>query len=104
MLIQERFKKASNNIEKTESTSTEKSLCNCRNKNLCPLKNKCLTKNLIYKATVTTKKEIKEYVGSTGGTCKTKWYGHIRGMKVHKENSTKLSKCIWKLKSQLFVN
>ena len=93
MLIQERFKKASNNIEKTESTSTEKSLCNCRNKNLCPLKNKCLTKNLIYKATVTTKKRNTAITRKHWGPFKTRWYSHIRNFKVHKE-SGELSKYI----------
>ena len=98
MLIQGHNKKTLNNAEKTENTDKEESLCNCRNKNLCPLKNKCLTKNVIYKATVTTKKELKQYVGSTGGTFKKRWYSHIRDIKIYKENGTELSKYIWKLK------
>ena len=35
-----------------ESTQ-ERKLCNCRQKNYCPLDDKCLTKCVIYKATVT---------------------------------------------------
>ena len=62
--------KTFNNIEKTENTHTKESLCNCRNKNLCPLKNKCLTKNVICKATVTTKEEIKECVEALGDLLK----------------------------------
>ena len=56
MLIQGHNKKTLNNIEKLKIL-TQKSLCNPKSKNLCPLKNKCLTKNVIYKATVTTKKK-----------------------------------------------
>ena len=54
-------KKTLHSIEKLErkNTEKEKSLCNCRNKNLCLLKNNCLTNNVIYKATVITKKTKK---------------------------------------------
>ena len=74
MLIQVHNKKTLHNIEKFErkNTETDKSLCNCREKNLYPLKSKCLIKNVIYKATLTTKNEIKQYIGSTGGPFKTK--------------------------------
>ena len=34
------------------------------------------------------KKEIKQYLVSTGGFFKTRWCGHIRDLKVHKENGT----------------
>ena len=49
------------------NTETKDSLCNCRNKKQCALKNKYIAKNVIYKAMVTTKNEIKLYTGSTGG-------------------------------------
>ena len=65
---------------------------------ICPLKNKCLTKNVIYKATVTTIKK-KQHVESTGWPFKTMCYCYIRDLKVHKENGTELSKYIWKLKN-----
>lgn len=72
--IQGHNKQTLNYREKTVSTNTEikESLYNSRNKNICPLKNKCLNKNVIQKATVTTKKEIKQYVGSTGGLFETR--------------------------------
>ena len=54
---------------------------------------------IIYKAIVTTKNEIKQFVRSKGAPSKTRWYGHVRDFKVHKENDTKLSKSIWKLKN-----
>ena len=72
MLIQGHNKKTLRNTEKfeTKNTETDKSLCNCRDKSQCPLENKCLTNNVIYKATVTTKNETKQYIGSTGGPLK----------------------------------
>ena len=41
--------------------------CNCRVKATCPLDNKCLTKNVIYEATITSKNEENKYIESTGG-------------------------------------
>ena len=81
MLIRGHNNKTLHNIEKLErkNTETDKSLFNCKNKNLFPLKNKCLTKNVICKATVTTKNETKQYIGSTGGPFKTRWYCNVRG-------------------------
>ena len=100
MLIQAHNKKTLRNTEKfeTKNTETDKSLCNCRDKSQCPLENKCLTNNVIYRATVTTKNETKKYIGSTGGPFKKRWYGHVRDFKAHSENGTELSKHIWKLK------
>ena len=45
-------------------------LCNCQIKNKCPLNKKCLVENVIYKATISSAKESKNYLGSTGGTFK----------------------------------
>ena len=80
MLIRGHNNKTLHNIEKLEikNTKTDKSLFNCKNKNLFPLKNKCLTKNVICKATVTTKNETKQNIGSTGGPFKTRWYCNVR--------------------------
>ena len=35
-----------------------------------PLNNKCLVESVIYKATITSDNETKNYLGSTGGTFK----------------------------------
>ena len=56
-------------------------------------------KNVIYKATVTSNKEIKEYIGSTGNTFKSRWYNHNHSFNTYKENSTELAKYIWFLKN-----
>ena len=44
---------------------------------------------------------VKQYVGSTGKPLKTRWYSYIWDFKVHKENGTETSKCIWKLKRSI---
>ena len=76
--------------------------CNCRNKQACPLEGKCLTTNLVYKAEVrleNSTKEPKLYIGSTCNSFKQRYYGHKASFdKPNLENSTQLSKYIWKLK------
>ena len=52
------------------SEHDKEKLCNCRTKNSCPLKNKCLQKNVIYKATVKSENDVKNYISSTGNTLK----------------------------------
>ena len=94
-LIQKHNRKYLKNKNDEENTI----LCNCRIKNKCPLNNKCLVENVIYKATISSAKETKNYLGSTGGTFKKRWYNHISDLKTYKENGTELSKYVWKLKS-----
>ena len=48
-----------------------------KQKNKCPLKNKCLVKSVVYKATIRSENKTKNYLGSTGGTFKKRWYNHI---------------------------
>ena len=52
---------------------------------------------------MTTKNETKQFVRSKGAPSKTRWYGHVKDFKVHKENDTELSKCIWKLKDSNII-
>ena len=66
-----------------------------------PLEEKCLTKNLIYKAVVTTKEdnEAKEYIGMTANRFKERYGNHKKLLSDPKyENETELSKYLWKLK------
>ena len=85
---------------KTRNDDPNETLCNCRTKNKCPLKNKCLVENVVYKATIKSENETKNYLGSTGGTFKKRRYNHINDFKNYKENGTELSKYIWKLKNK----
>ena len=82
--------------EKTDSTTTS---CNCRKTNDCPLEGKCLTKSVVYKATVTTNRDTKEYIGVSESEFKLRWYNHKSSFKLeHKKKETELSKHIWSLK------
>ena len=71
-----------------KKTETDKSLCNCRNKNLCRLKSKGYTKNVIYKAIVTTKNEIKQYIVSTGGPLIQDGMAMLKTLKYIKKTAT----------------
>ena len=53
---------------KTRNNEQNETLCNCQTKNKYPLKNKCLVENVVYKATIRSENETKNYLGSTGGT------------------------------------
>ena len=49
---------------------------------------KCLGENFIYKATIRSDKQTKNYLGSTGVTFKKRWYNYISDFKNYKENGT----------------
>ena len=75
--------------------------CNCRVKLDCPLENKCLTKSVIYQATVTREDNMTKetYIGLTENTFKSRYAGHIHTFKhEEKRNATTLSEHIWKLR------
>ena len=95
VIIQKHNKKTFNKTNKTKEQNniTNTPSCNCRSKNLCPLNNNCLIKNVIYKATITSAKEMKYYMGSTGNLFKSKWYSHNNSFKNYKDNGTELG--IW---------
>ncbi len=75
--------------------------CTCRDKKTCPLQEECMTKDIVYKATVTTSNtnSTKHYIGITASTFKERYRNHIKSFN-HKRysNDTELSKYIWKLK------
>ena len=74
--------------------------CNCRGGNAsCILQGRCQTKNMVYKCTVSTQEERKEYIGLTANTFKERYSGHKTSF--NNENyahSTTLSTYIWGLK------
>ena len=74
-------------------------LCNCRQKNSCPLDGKCLTKCVVYKATVTetTSNNQLTYIGLTENEFNTRINVHRSSLKLqHKRTSTTLSEHVWK--------
>ena len=73
--------------------------CSCPRNAICPLVGQCLSKNIIYQATV--KSDVKEetYVGLTATDFKSRLANHKASFKSNmKRNTTELSKYIWSLK------
>ena len=77
----------------------KRSTCNCRDQDSCQLNGKCLQENVVYKATITTQNESKEYIRSIEGPFKKRWYTHISDIRNEKSKGTKLFKYICKLKN-----
>ena len=74
-----------------------------KKKNSCPLDGKCLTKCVVYKATVTetTSNNQDTYIGLTENEFKTRFNLHKSSFKLeHKRTSTTLSEHVWKLKNK----
>ena len=89
-------------IRNNQPQSTITDSCNCTTKNICPLENQCMTRNIVYKATVTTHNTntTKHYIGMTASTFKERYRNHIKSFKHKKySNDTELSKYIWHLKN-----
>ena len=75
--------------------------CNCRKKEECPLNRECLTKEIVYQATVKSQESTETYVGLTSNEFKTRWRNHkISFNKESRKNETELSKHIWQLKDR----
>ena len=88
-------------INRGRDESTAERNCNCRNTNNCPLQGQCLTKAVVYQATVTNKNtnEDQTYIGLTETTFKTRYLNHTSSFRnKHKKHATELSKHIWSLK------
>ena len=73
--------------------------CNCRRKAVCPLDNQCLSRSLVYKASVIPTVAAKhKYLGLTEGTSKDRFNKHETSFRHNKyQNSTELSKYAWSL-------
>ena len=109
--MQSIINKHNNRIMNNIPNETQNQSCNCRNPNECQMENLCQTKNVIYKATVTTENNDsnnkntnegeKIYIGITENTWKSRYNQHKTSFKnVTYNNSTSLSTYIWKLKSE----
>ena len=85
-------------------TSTRARMCNCQKPDQCPLSGACLSKSIVYKATVKAKDSpTKHYIGLTEPTFKTRWSNHNSNFKyVAYRHTTELSSHIWKLKDKGF--
>lgn len=84
--------------------------CSCpkNSKSDCPLDGQCLSKNIIYKAVVSTENTAppintppKQYIGLTSTTFKERFNNHTQSFKARsKSNSSELSKYVWQLKDK----
>ena len=84
-----------------EELKTERH-CNCRGgTEACPLEGECLTKGVVYEASVTPEGggPVMQYIGSTATTFKERHANHKASMKHEsKQHHTELSKFTWQLK------
>ena len=60
-----------------DTDDDNRKLCNYRIKSNCPVNGKCLTKGVIYKATVLHKNKKHIYIGAIGRELKSRYYEHI---------------------------
>ena len=89
-------------LSKPTTTPPNSDNCNCNNPSECPINKNCKSKNVIYKAQVTSPDDgvTKEYIGMTATTFKERYANHKKSFKFHRyKNDTELSKYIWELKS-----
>ena len=96
-------KKIRDESKKNKEQESQEKTCNCRKPADCPLNGQCLTKSVIYQATVTTEEDgSKEtYIGLTKNVFKERFNGHKTTFRhSNKRNNTELSKYVWKLKEQ----
>ena len=78
-------------------TALDVKKCNCRNKENCPLDGNCLTKEVVYKATITnSSKPTTHYIGMTERTFKVREREHEYSFKDGKKKmASKLATYMW---------
>jgi hypothetical protein len=74
--------------------------CNCNAENICPLDGKCLTKSIVYKATVQAGQSSHTYIGISSNTFKSRYATHKHTLKKREKQGTGLSEHIWKLRDR----
>ena len=83
----------------TSNSLNKERKCNCPKTKTCPLNGECLTRNIVYQATVTNGTNTETYVGLTATTFKARLANHKASfISKAKRNATELSKHIWNLK------
>ena len=90
------------NSKVLRNTEAPEKTCNCRVKPNCPLDGACLTRNLVYKATVFPENQKpKTYIGMAEEEFKTRFRNHQQSFNNKKYAlSTAHSKYIWELKEE----
>ena len=80
-----------------------KKTCSCRRNKVCPLGKKCLSKNIVYKATIkqeSRNQKIETYTGLTCNSFKSRLSTHKNSFKNEDANQTALSNHIRSLKEK----
>ena len=76
--------------------------CNCSRNTICPLDNNCLTKSIVYEATISSNLqdyEPKKYIGLCEGTFKKRFSGHKSSFNLERyQHSTALSTEAWRIR------
>ena len=77
--------------------------CNCRNKHTCSWQNKCISKDIVYKATINTDNtwDTKHYIGMTSSTFKERYRNTLNLSHTQKySNETELSRHVCHLQKK----
>ena len=89
------------------STKNCEGTCFCINRQKCPLQQKCLTKNIMYQATITSNQDNyhhKIYYGITETKFKQRYANHIKSFRPDKHQSnTELSNELWRIKNNNYT-
>ena len=86
-------------LRNSKSMAKTERKCNCPKNVECPLNSKCLSKDIVYRATVTSESSKETYVGLIATTFKARLANHKASFRTEtKRNATELSKHIWTLK------
>ena len=97
---------AGKNKKLLNKPSENEKICSCPKNKVCPLENKCLSKGIVYQATVklknkqTKQQETKTYIGQTSTDFKQRLSTHKHSFKYPDRDQTSLSKYIWEHKSE----
>ena len=63
--------------------NNEERTCNCKIKDDCPVNGMCLTRGVIYKATVKHENKNMSYIGSKGRQFKSGYYEHLQSFNLN---------------------
>ena len=77
-------------------------MCSCPSTKTCPLDKKCLSKNIIYEASVTqnNQQKVNKYTGQCSTDFKARLGTHTQTFNDETVTQTSLSKFIWRLKKK----
>ena len=96
--IKSALQRHNHKVLRTEDVNKRVALCNCT-KRTCPVNGKCLTKGVVYKATVTTSSDEKEYIGSSCDLFKSRYNNHLSSFKLPaKRKATAIASYVHELK------